>query len=137
MTVFFSTYFSSVRYSTRIHWKSHFSQGTRNTQPCIAFHPVKRIASYFKKKKLTWFFFDYIHTVMLLVPLILNRVVVHLCILYLWYNARVIMAIYTAHAIFNSIIQTAYIFISIEDLIKNQTPGTPTTPLIFGECKIS
>ena len=54
------------------------------------FPPCKKNCLIFerKKKKITWFFFDYIHTAMLLVPLILNLVVDHLCMLNLWYNAR-------------------------------------------------
>ena len=32
--------FSSVRYYTHVHWKSHFLQGTRKTRTCLTGHPV-------------------------------------------------------------------------------------------------
>ena len=31
---------SSLRFCTRVNWKSPFSQGTRNTRPCLSGHPV-------------------------------------------------------------------------------------------------
>ena len=31
---------TGVRYCTRVHWTSHYIQGTRNTRPCITRHPV-------------------------------------------------------------------------------------------------
>ena len=31
---------SSVHYSTRVHWKSHFLQGSRKTRPCLSGHLV-------------------------------------------------------------------------------------------------
>ena len=31
---------SNVRYCTRVHWPSHFFQGTRKTRPCLTCQPV-------------------------------------------------------------------------------------------------
>ena len=46
MTVFFcylvQSDLSSVRYCKRVHWKSNFLLGTRNTWPCITGSPVYR-----------------------------------------------------------------------------------------------
>ena len=45
MTVFFrylvKSVLFSVRHSTRVHWISHFLQGTRKTRPCLTGHPVR------------------------------------------------------------------------------------------------
>ena len=40
---------SSVDYCIRVHWASHFLQGTRNSWPCLTGHPVQ----YFDNEVLT------------------------------------------------------------------------------------